>query len=90
MKVIKINAVWCSGCLIMNKIWKKIEEQYYIDTINYDYDMDYEEVSNYNVGKIIPVFIFFDEENKEIKRVIGENSEKEMIKLIDSIGGIRK
>ena len=22
MRVVKINAIWCSGCLVMNKIWK--------------------------------------------------------------------
>ena len=26
MRVVKINAIWCSGCLVMNKIWKNIEK----------------------------------------------------------------
>ena len=40
MKVVKINAIWCSGCLVMNKIWKNILKNQQIETINLDYDMD--------------------------------------------------
>ena len=28
MRVVKINALWCSACLAMNKVWKKIEDKY--------------------------------------------------------------
>ena len=28
MRVVKINAIWCSGCLVMNKIWKNILKKY--------------------------------------------------------------
>jgi len=28
MKIIRINAMWCSGCLSMKKIWKEIESEY--------------------------------------------------------------
>lgn len=84
MKVIKINAVWCSGCLVMNKIWNKILKEYEIETVNLDYDLDEEEVQKYCPGNILPVFIFFDN-NKEIQRVIGEKTEKEMIEIVRSI-----
>ena len=40
MRVVKINAVWCSGCLVMNKVWKKVNEKFLFDTIELDYDMD--------------------------------------------------
>ena len=66
MRVVKINAIWCSGCLVMNKIWKNITKKYEIETLNLDYDMDEEEVSKYNVGDILPVFIFYDDKDKEI------------------------
>ena len=52
MKVVKINAIWCSGCLIMNKVWNNILKKYNIETIELDYDMDEEEVEKYNPGKI--------------------------------------
>ena len=76
MRVVKINAIWGSGCLVMNKIWKNITKKYEIETLNLDYDMDEDEVSKYNVGDILPVFIFYDDKDKEIDRVIGEVSEK--------------
>lgn len=83
MKVVKINAVWCSGCLVMNKVWKKVNEKYLFDTIELDYDMDEEEVLKYNPGNILPVFIFFDGD-RELFRIVGEVSESEMIEKIES------
>ncbi len=85
MKVVKINAVWCSGCLIMNKVWKNILKEKDIETINLDFDMDEDEVSKYNVGDVLPVFIFY-KDDKEVVRVIGEKTEEEMLKIIEEVG----
>ena len=84
MKVIKINAVWWSGCLIMNKTWKKVLENKNIETINLDYDMDEEEVQKYDVGDRLPVLIFYNND-KEVKRLIGEHSYEELIEVIEGI-----
>ena len=84
MKVVKINAVWCSGCLIMNKTWKKVLENKNIETINLDYDMDEEEVMKYNPGERLPILIFMKDE-KEIKRLVGEHSYDELMELIEEI-----
>ena len=84
MKVVKINAVWCSGCLVMNKIWKNILKEYNIETINLDIDIDEDEVKKYNVGDVLPVFIFY-KDDIEVKRVIGEKSEEEMINIIKEL-----
>ena len=82
MKIIKINAMWCPGCLISKSIWNEIKSEYpnneYIDL---DYDLDEEKVEKYNVGYTLPVVIFID--NKEIKRIIGEKSKKE---IMDEVG----
>lgn len=85
MKVVKINAIWCSGCLVMNKVWKNILKRYDIETINFDYDLDEVEVKKYNVGDILPVFIFY-KNNEEVFRVVGEKSESELVKIIEEIG----
>ena len=83
MKIIKINAMWCSGCLYMKKIWNEIEKDYpNLDITNLDYDMDEEEVMKYNPGNILPVVIFISE-NKEIVRLIGERKKEEIIKIIE-------
>ena len=85
MRVVKINALWCSACLVMNKVWKKIEDKYNFEVLQLDYDTDEEEVEKYNVGEVLPVFIFFDGD-KEILRVTGEKSEKEFLELIKRLG----
>ena len=84
MRVIKITAIWCSACLIMNKRWKEIEKEYDIETISYDLDFDEEEVDKYNVGDTLPVFIIVDED-KEIKRLVGEHSIDELKEFIKEL-----
>lgn len=84
MRVVKINAVWCSGCLVMNNIWKKILKDHKIETLSLDYDMNEEEVKNYNPGNILPVFIFYSGD-KEKKRVVGETSYSDMLSVVEDI-----
>ena len=85
MRVVKINAIWCSGCLVMNKVWNHILKQYDIETVSLDYDMDEELVLSYHPGDILPVFIFFDRDN-EIGRISGEVKEKELLDFMKGIG----
>lgn len=28
MKIIKIGAMWCPACIIMNKFWNKVKEEF--------------------------------------------------------------
>lgn len=84
LKVIKISAIWCNGCLVMNKIWNDILKNNSVLTISLDYDIDYLEVEKYNVGKILPVFIFY-KDNIEVERVVGERSFKEMKELTEQL-----
>ena len=81
MKVVKINSLGCPSCIIMNKIFNKIKEEYDIETVELDYDFDEEEVKKYNIGKILPVFIFF-KGDKEIGRLNGEHKKEEFDKII--------
>lgn len=85
MKIIKINAVWCGGCLVSKKIWNDIEKEYpNIEYISYDYDLDEEEVDKYNIGDVLPVVII-ENNGKEIKRIIGEKSKEEIIDIIKEL-----
>lgn len=85
MKIIIINAMWCSGCLISKSIWNEIKLMYpNIEYINYDYDLDEENIIKYNIGDIVPVVIF-EKDNIEIKRVIGEKSKKEILDIMEKI-----
>jgi len=86
MKILKFNAVWCSGCLVMKKTMKEIEELYpNIEIESYDYDIDQDQVEKWNIGEIIPVLVFTDENYNEISRLIGEKTKKEIIKEIERI-----
>lgn len=84
MRVVKINAVWCSGCLVMNNVWKKILNVHPIETISLDYDMDEEEVLKYSPGNILPIFIFYSND-VEVKRVVGEVTYEEMLSVVEGI-----
>lgn len=85
MKIIIINAMWCPGCLISKSIWNEIKLLYpNIEYINYDYDLDEENIIKYNIGDIVPVVIF-EKDNIEIKRIIGEKSKKEILDIMEKI-----
>lgn len=85
MKIVRISAMWCSGCLVMKKIWKNLEQKYSdIEYIDLDYDYDEEEVKKYNVGKIVPINIFY-KEDKEIERLVGEKSIDEVEEVIKKV-----
>ncbi len=85
MKIIRINAMWCPGCLISKGIWKEIEKEFpnheYID---YDYDLDEKEIEKYNIKDIVPVVII-EKDNKEITRIEGEKTKKEILDILRSI-----
>ena len=90
MKIIKIGAVWCPGCLIMKKVWNNIIKDYSnLEIINLDYDMDSEEVSKYNPGKVLPVVIFLDDNDQELERLIGEQKEETLREMIDKYENIK-
>lgn len=81
MKIVKIGAMWCPGCIIMNKIWKKIENEYDVEIISYDIDMDSEEVEKYDIGSTLPVIMFYNNDI-EYKRLIGEKNYEDIENVI--------
>ena len=82
MKIVRINALWCSGCLYMKKVWKEVEKLYpNLEIEQYDYDMDEDIVKTYNPGDILPVAIFY-KDGKEYKRLNGEKKAEEIVEVI--------
>ena len=82
MKIIKITALWCPSCLIMNGMIDDIISKYNREMISYDFDLDKDEVEKYNVGNILPVLIKVDDSFNEVDRLIGEHKEKEVEEFI--------
>ncbi len=84
MKVLKIGAVWCPGCIIMKPRWEKIEkENPWVKTEYYDFDENKEIMEKYNVDDVLPVFIFLDKNNDEFLRLKGEISEKKLLEILE-------
>ncbi len=87
MRLVKIGAIWCSGCLVMNNVINKALKNYKIDYTEYDLDMDEEEASLYNPGDVLPVFIVLDG-SKEVSRFVGEYSYDDFINKLIELGVI--
>ncbi len=74
MTIIVISAVWCHACLSMRKTINAIKTKHPEWTwIEYDLDLDEDQVAPFKIGKIIPVFIV-QKNNTEVKRIVGEHS----------------
>ena len=71
-ELIVISAVWCPSCLILKKQLKKLKEEYNLSIKMLDYDLDEDEVLEYNVGDKLPVMIYED------NRLIGEKTYEEI------------
>ena len=82
MKIIKISAVWCSSCIIMKSRFNEIIKDKDIEVVNLDYDID--DIEQYNIGDILPVFIKI-KDDKEVDRLIGEHSKKEIESFIGEV-----
>lgn len=83
MKVIKIGAMWCPGCIVMHKVWDKINKEYpNIEVKSLDLDMDEEEVKKYNIGDTLPVTIFYKDDT-ELERLIGEKRFEDIESVIN-------
>ena len=90
MKILKFGAIGCSGCLVMKKIWKEIEEEYpNLQIEEYDFDIDIPMREKYQISSIIPVVIFLDEKEEEITRLVGEKTKKEIVEVIEGKGCLK-
>lgn len=85
MKVIKVGAVWCPGCLVMRPIWKRIEvENLWLQTEYYDFDENKDVVDRYRINNgVLPVFIFLDKDNNEFLRLTGEVTRERILQVIN-------
>ena len=79
MKIIKINSLGCPSCIIMNKVFNKIKENYSFDYEELDYDFD--DIEKYETGNILPVYIFY-KNDIEVARLCGEHKIEEFEKIL--------
>lgn len=85
LKIVRISAMWCPACIIMNKFWSNVEKEFSnIEFVTYDLDMDEDVVKEYTPGDILPVLIAF-EDGKELKRTVGEKNLGDTMKFIEEV-----
>lgn len=89
MKLVKISAMWCMSCIVMNNLLDDVLSKYNVlfDIEDIDYDMDSDLVSLYDVGSVLPVYILMDS-SLEVARLVGEVSESRLISFLKDNGGI--
>lgn len=89
MKLVKISAMWCMSCIVMNNLLDNVLSKYKVlfDIEDLDYDVDFTLVSKYNVSNVLPVYILMDSSG-EIDRLVGEVSESQLISFLKDNGGI--
>lgn len=83
MQIIKISAMWCPSCLIMNDLISDLIATSKYKLVSYDFDLDQDVISKFNVGTILPVLIKLDSDGNEINRIVGEHTKKEIIDFIE-------
>ena len=84
MKVIKITALWCMSCLVVNAHFDKIKmDAYDCELQNWDYDSDGESFQQYAIGTTLPVILIEDAQGQVVARSVGEVSRKELQKFLD-------
>ncbi len=85
LKIVRISAMWCPACIIMNKFWSNVEKEFSnVEFVTYDLDMDEDVVKEYTPGDILPVLIAF-EDGKELKRTVGEKNLEDTMKFIEEV-----
>lgn len=85
MKILYFGALWCPSCLVMRPIWKKTAKQFEIELIEYDYDFDEEEVTNFDITGKLPTCILIDDKGNEVTRVIGEKKQEKLVEIIEQL-----
>ena len=80
MKIVKISSLGCPSCIIMNKIFNQLKEEYDFEVEELDYDLD--SLQKYNPGVIMPEYIFF-KDGKEVTRLVGEHKKEEFVRIME-------
>jgi len=83
MKAVRITALWCMSCLVMRSRYDKVFKDYGIDHVT-DLDFDEDDISAYDVGKVLPEVIIY-KDDQEIIRLTGEKSKKELKRIFSSL-----
>lgn len=80
MKLIKISSY---DLVESKKLFEQLEEAFpSINQIEYDYDLDKEEIKKYGIITKLPVIILYDND-KEVSRIVGSKSMEYIYSVIN-------
>lgn len=76
MKIVEITSLGCMSCIVMNERIENVAKKHSLDLRIVNSDL--EDTSSYGKFDLFPVYILYDESNKEITRFEGEFKEKDL------------
>ncbi len=79
--MIRISAMWCMSCLIMLSRLDDLQTTYNLEFEDYDYDFD--DITQFDVGDTLPVVLLMDKNNSICEKIVGEVSKKDLKSLLD-------
>lgn len=82
MKIEKYGASWCGPCKLLDKTLEQLPKE--IEIVKFDADENEELFVEKNI-KSVPVLIFYNDKNEEIKRTVGSMSLNNIMEIIKSI-----
>lgn len=79
MKIIRIEAVWCSSCLIMKSRMQELTKEKEIEWVSVDYDDAEALLKKYQItDEVLPIYI--REDKKYV--LVGEKNKKEILEFL--------
>ena len=90
LKIVRVQAIWCSSCLYMSKVWDKVmKNKKDIEVINLDYDLDRDIIKEFKValittigGLIVAIILqmFFNYIISKIDSIVVKKLKEHMVK----------
>ena len=80
MKIIEVTSLGCMSCIVMNERIENVvkKHKFELEIVNSDLD----DISAYGQFDLFPVYILYNDKNKELTRFEGEYKEKELEKIL--------
>ena len=79
-KIEKFGASWCAPCNVLDRT---LEQLTGVEIIKHDVDEE-EELANVRGIRNVPVLIYYNEQDEEIKRTVGAVSLNTIMSIINS------
>lgn len=85
-KIILVTALWCPSCLIMRPRYQTVvSSRANLTMEEFDYDENPQIVKSKKISSTLPVAIIYDEQGREILRLVGEISLKKLVEKIEQL-----